>query len=140
LVCFPFIAYGQLIQVPPRPSNNLAVFKKQLILHNINRFIETAKQNNVQTKQATGLIDFAKNTTTTIKPSALFSAYLGMQLQKGIFYSNMTVDAYSINNNVDTLNKVYSASLGFKRWIFSYSVPFNLHSYNIVLAKSYSIE
>lgn len=128
-----------LIQPPDAPSSNMETFGRQLLLHNTNRAIVILKRNDPALgRKVTKIEDLAKVAPPPIEADN-FKLTSGLQLDKGIAFSEVTFYSPTLRSEVNALHKNTTLQLKDGPVATTYTRDFNSR-YNLMLVFSTKFE
>jgi len=130
------VARAQVLALPPNPSRDLHTFQRQIIYFNANRALIKIQESNRQIKLPEPLVRAAKDVSTNYSPDPNFKYKFGVQLQKGLIYSEFYVLAPTIINRIDTINNKYSLQVVYSSYKLYYDKFYRTGDYSFGLAKS----
>jgi hypothetical protein len=127
------------IQPPDAPSSNMETLGRQLLLHNTNRAIERLKRNDPSLgRTITNVESLAKVAPPPIVVDN-FKLTTGLQVDKGIAFSEVTFYSPTVRSEVNALHKNTTVKLTDGRFSSTYTREFDSR-YNLMLVFSTTFE
>jgi hypothetical protein len=128
-----------IIQPPNAPSSNIETFGRQLLLHNANRAVTILKRNDPALgRKVSKIEDLAKVAPPPIEADN-FKLTTGLQLDKGIAFSEVTFYSPTFRSEVNALHKNTTLKLTEGAFSSTYTRQFDSR-YNLMLVFSTTFE
>lgn len=128
-----------LIQPPPAPSNDMPTLGRQMLFHNGNRVIERLKKNDPSLGRTITKIESTANVAPPPIEADNFKLTTGMQLDKGVAYSEVFWYSPKLRSEVNVIKKNTTFKLIEGPVSTTYSRAFN-NSFNLMLVLSKTFE
>jgi len=128
-----------LIQPPAAPSSDMPTFGRQLLLHNSNRAIERLKRNDPSLGRTITKVESLASVAPPPVEADNFKLTTGLQLDKGIAYSEVFWYSPTMRSEVNVLHKNTTVKITDGPISTWYTREFN-SKYNLMLVFSTTFE